>query len=511
MPMSIKEKYAKYVTILQRVQDFKNAIALLHWDNEVQAPPKGKSFRGRQIATLSAAAHELFAGEELGQLLEELYQQRQQLSPDERKNIEITLDTYQREKRLPIDFVHVFSTARSKALQAWSKARKANDYTLFKEALQVMVNLFQQKAELLGYEEHPYDALVNEFEAGMTVRHLDVLFGEVREQLVTFTKEIREKGQPSSKDFLSFHYDKQQQERFSIELLEQMGFDFEAGCQSFSEHPFTAAFSPRDVRVTTHIETDNPLEMIGGAVHEGGHALYELGLNPEFYGLPLGTGTSIGIHESQSRLWENQVGLSRAYWQANFARMKELFPQALKRINLEQFYKAINQVGPNQIRTTADELHYHLHILIRYEIEKGLLDGSYQVNNLEEIWNVKYKDFLGLEVSSPLQGILQDIHWAEGLFGYFPTYSLGSFYAAQFFHAAQHKIPDLLQQIAKGNMQPLLQWLRHHIHQHGKRYTSDELCQRITGERLNLKYFMNYAKRKYAAIYDLNAELLEYA
>ena len=396
-------------------------------------------------------------------------------------------------------------------LQAWLKARKAKDFSLFKNELKTLVNLLKEKAELIGYKGHPYNALIDEFEKGATVAQLDILFGDVRQQLVAFAKEIREKGTPSEKGFLSRHYDKKKQWEFGLELLTQMGYDFEAGRQDISEHPFTTAFSPRDVRVTTRIEEDNPIEMIGGCVHEGGHALYESGLNPEYYGLPLGMATSLGIHESQSRLWENHVGLSLAYWKANFERMQALFPAALGDVNLMQFYKGINQLQPNYLRTVADEIHYHLHVLIRYEIEKGLLDGTYDVENLEAVWNQKYQDFLGLEVPHATHGILQDVHWAEGLFGYFPTYSLGSFYAAQFFHKAQQDIPNLEEQISQGNMKPLLEWLRHHIHQHGKKYTSEELCQRITGEGLNLKYFMDYAKEKYATIYSLNTAILSEA
>ena len=371
-----------------------------------------------------------------------------------------------------------------------------------------MIHLLQEKAELLGYQAHPYDALINEYEKGATVAQLDGLFGDVRKQLVALAKEIREKGRSSDKGFLNRHYDKKKQWDFGIELLAQMGYDFEAGRQDISEHPFTTTFSSGDVRVTTRIEADNPLEMIGSCVHEGGHALYELGLNPDYYGLPLGMATSLGIHESQSRLWENQVGLSFSYWKANFSRLQALFPAALGDVTLMQFYKAINQLVPNYLRTTADEIHYHLHILIRYEIEKGLLDGTYEVESLEQVWNQKYQDFLGVEVPHATCGILQDVHWAEGLFGYFPTYSLGSFYAAQFFAKAGQDIPDLEAQIARGELKNLLKWLRYHIHQHGQKYTSEELCMRITGEGLNLNYFMDYARKKYAAIYSLNAKVL---
>lgn len=498
----IKKQYEQYVALLQKIQDLNSTLALLHWDSEVNAPPKGAPLRGQQIATLSATVHEWATSPELGILLTDLNANRQALSENEAKNVELSLAVYNKEKKLSIDFVSAFSRAKTNAFQAWMKARKAKDYALYKDELSVVVDLLKEKATLIGYEAHPYDALIDEFEKGATVAQLDVLFGDVRQQLVAFAKEIKSKGTASDKAFLNLPYDKQKQWDFGLELLAQMGYDFEAGRQDISEHPFTTTFSSKDVRITTRIAENNPMDMIGSCIHEGGHALYEMGLSSQYYGLPLGMPTSLGIHESQSRLWENQVGLSLGYWKVNFPRMQELFPEALGDITLEQFYKAINQLEPNFLRTIADEIHYHLHVLIRYEIEKGLMEGTYDVETLDTVWNEKYKDFLGVEVPNAAYGILQDVHWAEGLFGYFPTYSLGSFYAAQFYSKAKEAIPNLDAEIAEGNMAPLLEWLRHHIHQHGQKYTSEELCQRITGEGLNLKYFMEYAWEKYAVVYD---------
>jgi carboxypeptidase Taq len=299
-------------------------------------------------------------------------------------------------------------------------------------------------------------------------------------------------------------YPKDQQWQYGLDLLKQMGYDFGAGRQDISEHPFTTNFSPLDVRVTTRINEQELMSMIGTCLHEGGHGLYEQGLPSEQYGLPLGYAASLGIHESQSRLWENNVGLSKAYWVANFPALKALYPSQLEGVDVELFYAAINQIQPNFVRVEADELHYHLHVLIRYEIEKGLMEGSMQVENLDKIWNEKYKAFLGLDVPDDKLGILQDVHWSEGLLGYFPTYSLGSFYAAQFFHQASKEIPTLSEQLEAGDSSALLAWLREKIHQYGRQYTSEELCQRITGEGLNLKYFMDYAREKYSKIYQLS-------
>jgi carboxypeptidase Taq len=382
-------------------------------------------------------------------------------------------------------------------------AREANDYALFQPALAKMIENKREEAAFLGYDKHPYNALLDQYEKGANVEKLDNLFIEVREKLVNFAKELRENGKGSPTHFLKHLFPKQEQWNLGIHLLKQMGYDFESGRQDLSAHPFTTNFSAQDVRVTTRINERDVMSMIGSCIHEGGHALYEQGLPIAQYGLPLGAATSLGIHESQSRLWENNIGLSLSYWKANFDHLRSVFPSQLSGISAQAFYKAINQVKPNFIRIEADELHYHLHVLIRYELEKGLIEGSITSENLNNIWKEKYSEYMGVDVPDDKQGILQDIHWSQGLVGYFPTYSLGSFYAAQFFAQAMKEIPNLIIEIEKGNMNPLLEWLREKIHRHGRRYTSEELCTQICGEGLNLKYFMEYAERKYREIYGL--------
>lgn len=502
---TLEKSYQQYVQHLRKMQDVNSALALLHWDNEVNAASKGASLRGQQITTLSGIAHEYAIDSSFGDLLSKLHQQQEQLNKKQAANIQLSLEQYRKATKLPTSFIQNFASAKANAYQAWIAARKANDFELYKDALHIIIELLQQKVSYLGYQEHPYNALLDEYERGATVGQLDRLFEQVRQELVPFAKTIQEKGNTSATHFLKQPYDKDKQWQLGLDLLGQMGFDFEAGRQDISEHPFTIALSPKDVRVTTRIDGNNPMDMIGSCIHEGGHALYEMGLPEEQYGLPLGLATSLGIHESQSRLWENHVGLSRAYWKANFERLKSYFPEPLAKVDLETFYKAINQVAPSFIRTTADELHYHLHVLVRYEIEKGLMENTFKVEDLEDIWNQKYKVYLGIEVPDAKHGILQDIHWAEGLFGYFPTYSLGSFYAAQFYTKAQQDVPLLEQQIERGNCQPLLHWLRENIHQYGQQYSSEELCQKITGEGLNLSYFMDYVQEKYKEIYQVSS------
>jgi carboxypeptidase Taq len=365
-----------------------------------------------------------------------------------------------------------------------------------------LVALKREEAAFLGYKDHPYDALLDQYEPDLTTSESEKIFNSVKASLISLINEIGSKPTPRE-DFMFSSFPKDAQWAFGLDLLGNMGFDFAAGRQDISVHPFTINFSSKDVRVTTKLEEANFNSMTWSCLHEGGHALYEQGLPIEQYGLPCGEAISLGIHESQSRLWENMVGRSAIYWNHHFPKLQSQFPEALKDITANDFYKACNLVKPSLIRIEADELTYHFHVLIRFEIEKALIEGSLEVNEVPAAWNKKYKDYLGVEVSNDAVGCLQDIHWSHGSFGYFPTYSIGSFYAAQFFAAAEKQIPDLSMHLENGNMQPLLSWLRENIHQHGKRYSASELCQRITGEPLNVDYFIAYAKQKYGSLYSL--------
>jgi carboxypeptidase Taq len=324
----------------------------------------------------------------------------------------------------------------------------------------------------------------------------------VRESLPALLASIRSKEQVSDA-FFSQHFSKDAQWQFSLDVLKAIGYDFDAGRQDYSEHPFTTSFASTDVRVTTRVNEADLASLLWSSIHEGGHALYEQGLPDAQYGMPLGAAASLSIHESQSRLWENCVGRGLPFWKHFYPILKERFPQQLSNVPLEGFYAGMNKVQPSLIRTEADELTYHFHVMIRYEIEKGLLEGSIPVQELKEAWNSKYQQYLGLTPPDDVQGILQDVHWSHGSFGYFPTYSLGSFYAAQFWEEAQKQMPNLIQEIEAGQFYSLLQWLRQNIHQYGRRYRSEELCKRITGTGLDFDAFMRYAREKYAGIYGV--------
>ncbi|RPE09798.1 carboxypeptidase M32 [Chitinophaga lutea] len=496
--------YQDYVEKMQKIADVRNAMSVLGWDQETYLPPAGATFRGRQLTTLSTIAHELFADESLGGLLRELGN-RTDLSAIQQKNVALSLEDYEKNRKYPAAFVAEMSSATNAAYHAWIKARKENNFAVFEPLLAKMVDLKKREADILGYTGHPYDALLNEYERGADVQMLDTIFRDVKNSLLPLLQQIALRDVPDRK-FLARHYPKDQQWEFGLGILRSMGYDFNAGRQDVSEHPFTTSFNPRDVRVTTRIDEQDLGNMTWSCIHEGGHALYEQGLPAEEYGLPCGEAASLGIHESQSRLWENNVGRSLIFWQHHYGNLQGIFRSNLLAVPLQNFYKAINLVQPSLIRTEADELTYHFHVMIRYEIEKGLLDGSLQTKDLRDIWNQYYLDYLQVKVPDDLRGVLQDIHWSHGSFGYFPTYSLGSFYAAQLYNTAVKQVPGLENAIASGNYNTLLEWLRNNIHRYGRFYTSNELCEKVTGEKLSFKHFLAYAEKKYGGIYELNEQ-----
>lgn len=492
--------FEKYVNHLQKVADVQYAAALLNWDQEVMMPAKGSPARSRQLATLSVIAHEWFIDPEFDKLVNDLAQDSS-LTWEQRRNVELTLKDINRQKKYSSEFVQKMSETRSKAFNAWIAARKKNDFDIFAPVLEELVALKREEAEFLGYELHPYNALMEEYESGATVAMVDELFKGVKVSLQQLLDRVN--SSPEIVNALAEkQFDAKKQFEVTIELLKKMGYDFDAGRQDISEHPFTINFNSRDVRVTTRANEDDLFEMLSSSIHEGGHALYEQGLLYENYGLPSGSYVSLGIHESQSRMWENNVGRSLVFWEDNFELLAHAFPEEFEQLDARAVYVSNNLIEPSLIRVQADELTYHFHIMIRYELEKRLIEGSLEVKDLKQSWNDLYKKYLGVDVPSDNQGVLQDIHWSHGSFGYFATYSLGSFYAAQFFHQAKSEIKDLEDQIAKGNLQILKDWLNEKIHKYGRLYDAEDLCEKVTGEKLSFKYFQSYIEEKLSDIYS---------
>ena len=499
--MTTSELYEKYRKEMHRIADLRNANAVLQWDQETYLPSKGAALRGQQISTLSELSHQYFISEELGGLLQDLLS-RADLTGRQKRNVERTHEDYTRSRKYPSSFVRAMAEQVNKAFHAWVDARKKNSFSVYEPELDALIKLKREEAGLLGYEHHPYNALLDEFEKGCTVELLDRTFSHLLPTLQELVRKISEKPQVDDA-FLLLNYPKQKQWDWGMELIKKLNFDFEAGRQDLSEHPFSISFNRNDVRITTRVSEDDFGNMTWSCIHETGHALYEQGLPGEEYGLPLGEACSYSIHESQSRLWENNVGRGKAFWEFHYPRLQELFPGQLGGVSLDAFYKGINKVQPSLVRTEADEITYHFHVFIRYELEKKLIEGSLSTADIPAFWNEEYRKLLGVTVPDDKKGCLQDVHWSHGSFGYFPTYSLGSFYAAQFYTRARLDIPGIENDLRKGESLGLLHWLRTHIHDKGRFYTSEDLCQQVTGEKLEVSYFVNYLLEKYASIYTL--------
>jgi carboxypeptidase Taq len=388
----------------------------------------------------------------------------------------------------------------NQSYHAWAKARKENSFDHFEQPLNELISLKKQEADMLGYEQHPYNALMNDYDKGLTVSKVDSLFNELKTPLLNLLDLLKNKISVDH-SFLLQEFNKDEQWKFGLEILKRIGFDFEAGRQDISLHPFTTNFSSRDVRVTTRIDEHDFGNMTWSCLHEGGHALYEQGLPADQYGLPLGEYCSLSIHESQSRLWENCIGRGLPFWQYNFKLLTNAFPNQFKNINIDKFYKGINRVSPSLIRTEADELTYHFHVMIRYEIEKMLIEGSLLTKDIPACWNEMYQKYLGVKVPDDNRGCLQDIHWSHGSFGYFATYSLGSLYAAQLYSTIEKQHPTIPADLSKGKMNTIQEWLKKEIYCNGRFYSSEDLCKKATGETLHSEYFIEYATKKFSEIY----------
>lgn len=490
------QAYSQYITHLQKIADLKYASALLQWDQETNLPPKGSKIRGQQIATLDVTAHTWLTDKKFGTLLKNL-KNLPSLTSSQKQNIALSLYDYQRAVKLSPDFVKKLSEAINQSFHAWIKARKENSFAEFKKPLQKVIELKRKEAEHLGYTSHPYDALINDYDKGLTTKTIDHLFNNLRPKLKDLLNKISNRPQIDN-TYLKQFYPKDKQWTLGIELLKRIHFDFEAGRQDISEHPFTTSFNTHDVRLTTRIDENDFENMTWSCLHEGGHGLYEQGLPANQYGLPLGEYCSLSIHESQSRLWENCVGRNYSFWKANFPLVQKYFPENMAKKTAKDFFKSINKVQPSLIRTEADELTYHFHIMIRYELEKELIMGNITTNDIPTYWNELYKKYLNINVPDDRRGCLQDVHWSHGSFGYFATYSLGSLYAAQFFNAIEKSCGK----INMANTKPIHQWLQKNIYRYGRKYTSEELCKKATGEYLNPTHFLNYVTKKFDLVYS---------
>jgi len=499
----MEEKLKQLRDILAEISDLNYAAALLGWDQQTYMPSGGAEARGNQLALLGRLAHERATSPELGKLLDELKPNAAGLDPDsdDARLVKVTARGYEKAVRVPVKHVVEFSQATTLGQQAWVEARAKSDFSIFRPHLEKIVALRQEYAAFFPNFEHPYDALLDDFEPNMSTADVKAIFDGLRPKQVELIKAIA--GKPQVDDsFLHQPFDEKKQWDFGVEVITKFGYDWNRGRQDKAAHPFTTGFSVNDVRITTRVDPNFLNSMIFGTMHECGHALYGMGIAPEFERNTLGGGASLAVHESQSRMWENLVGRSFPFWQHFYPRLQETFPQ-LAGVPLEKFYKGINKVQPSLIRVEADEATYNLHIMLRLEMEIALLEGKVAAKDMPDLWNAKMQEYLGVTPPNDAKGVLQDIHWSFGAIGYFSTYALGNLVSVQLWEKINQDIPDLVEQIRQGKFEALLGWLREKIHRHGAKFEPQELVQKVTGSKIDPAPYVRYLTKKYSEIYHL--------
>jgi carboxypeptidase Taq len=499
----MKEKIQQLRTMLEEISDLNYASALLGWDQQTYMPPGGAEARGNQLALLGRLAHERSSSVELGKILEELIPYADTLDPDsdDARLVKVTGRDFEKAKCVPSRHVIEFALATTLAQQAWVEARQKSDFSIFRPHLEKVVALRQEYASFFPGFDHPYDAILDDFEPGMRTSDVKAIFDDLRPKQVELVQAIAAKPQVDD-SFLHQPFDETRQWAFGEQVITQFGYDWKRGRQDKAAHPFTTEFSINDVRITTRVDKNFLSPMLFGSMHECGHALYGMGAAPELERTGLERGASLAVHESQSRLWENLVGRSLPFWEYFYSQLQQVFPQ-LSGIPLQTFYKGINKVQPSFIRVEADEATYNLHIMLRLEIEIALLEGKVVVKDLPVLWNTKMKEYLGVCPSDDAQGVLQDIHWSGGMIGYFSTYTLGNLISAQLWEKINQDIPDLSEQIRAGKFEALLAWLREKIHRHGAKFEPQELVQKVTGSRIDPAAYVRYLTGKFGEIYNL--------
>jgi carboxypeptidase Taq len=506
MPRSASDAYRDLLAAFRPIYDLGQVANLLVWDQQTMMPPGGAPLRGQQLATLSSEIHRRLTGPGIAEPLQVLASATAaaELTDVQRAQVREARRAYAQEAKMPAELVEEISEQNSRAQGVWVEARKVNDFGRFAPELERTLDLRRRQADHLGWEDHPYDALHDLYEPGSTTAKVREVFGPVKEGIERLLGAIGERGRNVADDVLHLAYDESLQEQFAREVIADLGYDFTRGRLDRAAHPFAQGLGHSDVRITTRYRPSYLSTALFGSMHEAGHAIYEQGISPDWHRTPLADAVSLGVHESQSRLWENLVGRSHAFWEGRLARLAELFPTQLGSVSVDAFARAVNNVAPTLIRVEADEVTYNLHVMIRFELEVALLEGSLAVLDLPEAWRAKYAESLGVTPPDDADGCLQDIHWAAGLIGYFPTYTLGNLMSVQLWEAAERDLGDLTDRVREGRFEPLLGWLREHVHVHGSRYLPGELLERATGSRLDSGPYLRYLERKYGALYGLD-------
>ena len=504
MSVSDQHTFDRLCAFLRETELIGSTLSLLGWDERTGMPPQAAEYRAEQMTYLAGLLHRKRTDVQVGDWLEQLTDSPLNADPHsvEATVIRESKRQFDRQKKLPEPLVMELTRTAVQGQHDWQQAREKDDFSLFASSLQKIIHLKRQEAEAVGFVECRYDALLDEYEPWETTSRVRNILEGLRSELIPLLDKITDAGHVFDSQCLQRHYSTEKQQLVGKEIAQLIGFDFTCGRLDTTVHPFCTELGPQDTRITTRYDEHFLPTSLFGVLHEAGHGIYEQGLPKQWYGLPPGQTISLGIHESQSRIWENQIGRSLAFWTCYFPRLQNVFPDALGDVSLDTFYRAINSVAPSLVRVEADEVTYNLHIIIRFELEQLLLDDHLQVADLPEAWSDKYQADLGIRPKTLADGVLQDIHWSGGAIGYFPTYTLGNLYSAQFFAACENDVQNLSAEIAGGNFDAFREWLQENIHRRGQCYSANELVTLVTGEPLSHHYFTNYLKKKLEDICD---------
>ncbi|CRK83871.1 carboxypeptidase M32 [Neobacillus massiliamazoniensis] len=502
MSQKVDQLEKEFLAYVKKMTSYNEALGLLYWDLRTGAPKQGVEQRSEVIGMLSSEVFKMSTSEEMAAYIANLT--KEAITDTTRKILKECKKEYERNKKIPEEEYKEYVVLQSKAESVWEEAREKSDFSLFSPYLEKLVAMTKRFVDYWGHEGNRYNVLLDLYEPGVTVEILDRVFSQLSERIVPLVKQISEVAAKPKTEFLYHKFPKENQRQFSLEILKKMGYNFNAGRLDETVHPFAIGLNPGDVRVTTRYDEQDFRIAVFGTIHEGGHALYEQNIAKDLIGTPLCDGTSMGIHESQSLFYENIVGRSFSFWKHHYDLLKTYASGQFDQVTIEDFYNAINESKPSFIRIEADELTYPLHIIIRYEIEKGLFNGEIEVKDLPQIWNDMYEEYFGIRPDLDAKGVLQDVHWAGGSFGYFPSYALGYMYAAQFKHKMLEELPNFDQLLENGDLTPIKEWLTNNIHQYGKLKKPLEILNDVTGEGLNAQYLIDYLNDKYRKIYQLN-------
>lgn len=500
MKKEILEKLKQVKAHITKIEELTKLSSLAYWDMKISMPKKALEQRSNTLGYLSGEIFKLSTGEEVKGFIDYFMPIIDKLDLTDKAMIKKLKKNYDETKKIPEKMYKEYTIAQSLSEAAWEEARDKDNFKIFQPHLEKMVEFNRAFAEYYGYEENKYDALLDKYEEGITVKKLDKLFGELKEGIINILEYIKNSDKKIDKCFLNDKFKIKKQKKLSLFLLNLIKFDLEAGKLDETTHPFTIDFGNKDVRITTHYNEADLLSNVFSVIHEGGHGLYEQHISDDLIGTGLEHGASMGIHESQSRFYENIIGRSKQFLKVMLPFIKEEFPN-LNKVKLKEFYQAVNCVEPSLIRTEADELTYSLHVIIRYEIEKELINNEIEVKDLPRVWAEKYKEYLGVEPKTDSEGVLQDMHWSAGNFGYFPSYALGNIYGGQFLNKILENNEDFIKNLENGDLSYIDNWLSDNIHKHGALYTPEELIKMVTGEEISTKYFLTYLENKYKDIY----------